>query len=70
MKAITSQLFTSKNENGQRLLGHPAMLCMLAVELVENHAEEQQEYQTGFADLEQPVVRVRYPAGNADTEEC
>ena len=43
-------------------------LCMLAVELVENYAEEQQEYQTGLADLEQPVVRVRYPAGNADTE--
>lgn len=41
---------------------------MLAVELVENHAEEQQEYQAGLAELEQPVVCIRYLTGNADTE--
>lgn len=43
-------------------------LRMLAVELVENHAEEQQEHQTGFTDLQEPVVRVRNPAGDANLQ--
>lgn len=48
-------------------------LRVLAVELVEDHAEEQQKHQTGLTDLQKPVVRVRNPAGEAymqDVEAC
>lgn len=43
-------------------------LRMLAVELVEDDAEEQQKHQTGLTDLQKPVVRVRNPAGKANLQ--
>ena len=48
-------------------------LRVFAVKFVEDHAEEQQKHQTGFTDLQEPVVRVCNPAGEAymqDVEAC